>query len=339
MSYVIDVYRREVPAQRSFLLFGLYVFLFPHLIAGPIVRYKDIAGQLASRAITDDSFALGIKRFVIGLAKKMLLANTLAQAADAIFKLPADQLSAGAAWLGIVCYTLQIYFDFSGYSDMAIGLGKMFGFDFLENFRYPYIASSVTEFWRRWHISLSSWVRDYLYIPLGGNRKGRFRTYANLMVVFLLCGLWHGASWTFIVWGAFHGLFLVVERLGLGAMLERAWKPLRHAYVLLAVMVGWVFFRANDVGHGFEYLAAMGGMASGAYLAADFWTLELAFMLPLAVLCATPVRPWVEDRVGKVRGLADVGELGRIAGLAVLFFASATQMAAGSYSPFIYFRF
>ena len=339
MSYVIDVHRREVPAQRSFLLFGLYVFLFPHLIAGPIVRYRDIADQLAKRRISGEQFALGVKRFILGLAKKMLFANTLAEIADQIFKLPADQLTLGAAWLGIVCYTLQIYFDFSGYSDMAIGLGKMFGFDFLENFRYPYMATSITDFWRRWHISLSSWFRDYLYIPLGGNRGSRLRTYTNLMIVFLLCGLWHGASWTFIVWGAFHGLFLIVERLGLNSALDRAWRPLQHFYVLVAVMVGWVFFRVETIAHGFTYLSAMSGMTSGIYLASDFWTLELAWVLPFAILAATPVRPWIEAQLTKLPQLEGVGSLVETLGLGVLFFVSTVMLAAGTYSPFIYFRF
>ena len=192
ISYVADVYRREVPAQRNFLRFGLYVFLFPHLIAGPIVRYRDIAAQLSSRCITLDSFAEGVRRLILGLAKKVLIADTLAVVADHLFRLPESDLTASAAWLGMACYALQIYFDFSGYSDMAIGLGKMLGFDFLENFNYPYTATSVTEFWRRWHISLSSWFRDYVYVPLGGNRGGK--TYRNLLVVFILCGVWHGAE-------------------------------------------------------------------------------------------------------------------------------------------------
>ncbi len=215
MSYVIDVYRRDVPADRNFLRFGLYVFLFPHLIAGPIVRYRDIAGQLKQRPASLDQFAEGVRRLVAGLGKKLLIADTLAVTADAAFQVPPGELSLAAAWLGLVCYSLQIYFDFSGYSDMAIGLGKLFGFDFLENFRHPYAASSITDFWRRWHISLSSWFRDYVYIPLGGNRVGPFATYRNLLIVFLLCGLWHGANWTFLIWGLWHGLFLVGERLGL----------------------------------------------------------------------------------------------------------------------------
>ncbi len=213
ISYVIDVSRRDATAQKSPVHAALYLLLFPQLIAGPIIRYRDIADQLARRIVSIDDFAYGVRRFVIGLAKKVLIANVVAGPADKIFSLPAAELSAAHAWLGIVCYTLQIYFDFSGYSDMAIGLGRMFGFRFPENFRWPYVATSVTAFWRRWHISLSTWFRDYLYIPLGGNRVSPARRYFNLITVFFLCGLWHGASWNFVIWGLWHGAFLVIERL------------------------------------------------------------------------------------------------------------------------------
>ena len=213
ISYVVDVYRGDAIAQKSPVHAALYLLLFPQLIAGPIIRYRDLADQLARRTVTVDDFAYGVRRFVIGLGKKVLVANVVAAPADAIFTMPLAQLSTGHAWLGLVCYTLQIYFDFSGYSDMAIGLGRMFGFRFPENFRWPYIARSVQEFWRRWHISLSTWFRDYLYVPLGGNRGTPARTYANLVTVFFLCGLWHGASWNFVIWGLWHGAFLVVERL------------------------------------------------------------------------------------------------------------------------------
>ena len=213
ISYVVDVYRRDATAQKSPVHAALYLLLFPQLIAGPIIRYRDIADQLARRIVSTDDFAYGIRRFVVGLGKKVLIANVVAGPADKIFAMPAAQLSPAHAWLGIVCYTLQIYFDFSGYSDMAIGLGRMFGFRFPENFRWPYIAGSVQDFWRRWHISLSTWFRDYLYIPLGGNRVSPARRYRNLITVFFLCGLWHGASWNFVIWGLWHGAFLVVERL------------------------------------------------------------------------------------------------------------------------------
>src|SRR5437762_694029 len=229
ISYVVDVYRRDATAQKSPVHAALYLLLFPQLIAGPIIRYREIADQLARRLVSLDTFAYGVQRFIIGLAKKVLIANNVAATADAIFGMPVDRLSAAHAWLGLLCYTLQIYFDFSGYSDMAIGLGAMFGFRFPENFRWPYIAASVQEFWRRWHMSLSSWFRDYLYVPLGGSRVSPARTYVNLVAVFFLCGLWHGASWNFVVWGLFHGTFLVAERLGLAAAVRRLWAPIRHA--------------------------------------------------------------------------------------------------------------
>ena len=246
LSYVIDIHRRKSAGGKP-LDFALYMTLFPHSIAGPIVRYGDIAGQIAHRVVTTAGFAEGIRRFIIGLAKKMLVANTVAVAADAIFALPGGELNFSLAWLGVACYTLQIYFDFSGYSDMAIGLAKLFGIDFLENFNYPYAARSITEFWRRWHISLSSWFRDYLYIPLGGNRCCPVRNYANLVTVFFLCGLWHGASWTFAAWGLFHGAFLVLERMKAGRVIESLWSPVRHVYTLLVVSVGWVLFRADTM--------------------------------------------------------------------------------------------
>ena len=257
LSYVIDVYRKVVTAQRNLVNMALYISFFPQLIAGPIIRYHDIAAQIENRNVTPDKFAYGIQRFIMGLGKKVLIANTLAMAADQVFAIPAAQLTTGLAWLGITCYTLQIYFDFSGYSDMAIGLGRMFGFEILENFNYPYISSSIREFWRRWHISLTNWFRDYLYIPLGGNRGTPARTYLNLLTVFFLCGLWHGASWTFVVWGLYHGAFLILERLKFGKLLNSAWSPVRHLYTILVFMVGWVFFRSDTLPYALEFLKAM----------------------------------------------------------------------------------
>jgi alginate O-acetyltransferase complex protein AlgI len=354
LSYVIDVYRGEVPAQKSGIRFALYKTLFPQLIAGPIVRYKDVAGELTTRSVTLEEFAEGAKRFIIGLGKKMLIANTLATAADALFAIRPEQLSPRLAWLGIICYTLQIYFDFSGYSDMAIGLGRLFGFHFLENFRYPYAATSLTDFWRRWHISLSSWFRDYLYIPLGGSRCGRWRVYFNLTLVFALCGLWHGASWNFLIWGLFHGAFLVAERMGLGKWLEASWRPLRHVYVVLLVMAGWVFFRAATLTEALGYFEALLGLAK--YTAADYaldryLNLELMVVLSVAVVGALPVFPtvaaiwerllqskdgrtvWVPSLLEGARAITE----GAVC-LAVLV-ASSMLLAAGTYNPFIYFRF
>jgi alginate O-acetyltransferase complex protein AlgI len=259
ISYVVDVYRGDATAQKSPVHAALYLLLFPQLIAGPIIRYREIADQLARRVVRIDDFAEGARRFIVGLGKKVLIANNVATAADGIFALAPSELTAAHAWLGIVCYTLQIYFDFSGYSDMAIGLGRMFGFRFPENFRWPYIADTVQDFWRRWHMSLSSWFRDYLYVPLGGNRASKRRMYFNLVLVFFLCGLWHGASWSFVVWGLYHGTFLVVERLGLAGVVRRFPAPVRHAYLLVVVMIGWVFFRADTLQHAVAYLGAMAG--------------------------------------------------------------------------------
>ncbi len=345
ISYVIDVCRKEVPAERNYLGFGVYVFLFPHLIAGPIVRYRDIAEQLSVRPVGLERFAEGVRRLGIGLAKKLLLADTFAEAADAAFgrtdfPVSAAELSMAAAWLGVLFYGLQIYFDFSGYSDMAIGLGKMFGFDFLENFRYPYIAQSITEFWRRWHISLSSWFRDYVYVPLGGNRGGAAKTYRNLLIVFILCGLWHGANWTFLLWGLYHGAFLILERFGWGAAVAKLPQPFRHAYALVAVGCGWIFFRANDLGHAGTYFGSLVRFDGGAVTAGDIWNPKLALALPAGLLACLPLVPWLKsvaaERGDALRNL--LGVLGTV-GLAACYFGASMQMAAKTYSPFIYFRF
>ena len=296
ISYVVDVYRRDAVAQKSPVHAALYLLLFPQLIAGPIIRYRFLADQLARRVVTLDGFAYGIRRFVLGLAKKLLVANVVAGPADRIFAMPPSQWNAGHAWLGIACYTLQIYFDFSGYSDMAIGLGAMFGFRFPENFRHPYVADSVQEFWRRWHVSLSSWFRDYLYVPLGGNRVSAARTYGNLLIVFFLCGLWHGASWNFVIWGLFHGTFLVLERAGLATRLRRVPAPLRHAYLLLVVMVGWVFFRADTLPQAIAFLSAMAALGAAQptpYSVAWYLTPELGLALAAGVVGSIPWVPAV----------------------------------------------
>lgn len=349
ISYVVDVHRRDALAQKHPVEAALYLLLFPQLIAGPIIRYREIASQLASRVITSVDFAFGIRRFVIGLAKKMLVANVVAMPADRIFAMPPDELTAAHAWLAVLCYTLQIYFDFSGYSDMAIGLGRMFGFRFPENFRWPYIAGSIQEFWRRWHISLSAWFRDYVYIPLGGNRGGPVSIYVNLVIVFFLCGLWHGAAWTFVVWGLFHGTFLVIERLGLAAWLEAMPRVVRHTYVLLVVMVGWVFFRADSIAGAAAMLRAMVGLGAGqptAYALEWYLTPELLLALLVGAIGSTPIVPMVAGRLTRARGTtADEPALGWLpsaaatAALVALLTASLMLMAARTYNPFIYFRF
>jgi alginate O-acetyltransferase complex protein AlgI len=345
ISYVVDVYRRDAPAQKSPVRAGLYLLLFPQLIAGPIIRYRQIADQLARRTLTLTDFAAGTHRFAIGLGKKVLIANIVAEAADGIFDMPATQLTPAHAWLGIVCYTLQIYFDFSGYSDMAIGLGRMFGFRFPENFMWPYVAGSVQEFWRRWHITLSSWFRDYLYVPLGGSRVSSARTYLNLITVFFLCGLWHGASWTFVIWGLFHGTFLVLERLGLASSLERAWRPLRHVYLLAVVMVGWVFFRADTLEHTIGFLAAMSGRMPAEptpYAVGWFLSPTVLVALGAGIIGSFPVGPAVDrwSRREQVSGRPQWGFATVNAALIVIVLAaSVMQIAARTYDPFIYFRF
>jgi alginate O-acetyltransferase complex protein AlgI len=347
ISYVVDVYRKEVKADPSPAGIALYITLFSQLVAGPILRYHDVAGQIAKRMVGLDDFAEGVRRFIIGFGKKMLIANTLAVPADAIFGLPPGTLTIGMAWLGAICYALQLYFDFSGYSDMAIGLGRMFGFKFNENFNYPYISQSVTEFWRRWHISLSTWFRDYLYIPLGGNRYGAARTYGNLIFVFFICGLWHGASWSFIVWGLFHGALLVVERLGLNDWLKRSWPMVRHAYLVLAVLVGWVFFRAENLSHAVGYLSAMFGLApvvATTSKLALYLNAEVAVMLVVGVIASTPVFPAVRAQVaaGRWKELAANQPLIAGAQLALylsIFSLSVLWLASGTHNPFIYFRF
>ena len=343
ISYVVDVYRRDAVAQKGPVEAALYLLLFPQLIAGPIVRYRDIATQLTARVTTLDDFAIGVRRLVLGLGKKMLIANIVAGPADRLFALPPGELTAAHAWLATVCYTLQIYFDFSGYSDMAIGLAHLFGFRFKENFNYPYVAQSIQEFWRRWHISLSAWFRDYLYVPLGGNRVSPGRTYVNLVTVFFLCGLWHGASWTFVVWGLYHGAFLVVERLGLAAWLHRLPRPLRHVYALLVVMVGWVFFRAESLAGAFGVLQAMAGVGASLptpYSVGWYLTPEVALAIAAGTAGSMPLWPWLGGRLmSREQRLGPLASGVTCAALAVIFAGCAMLIAAHTYNPFIYFRF
>lgn len=341
LSYLIDVYRKDVRAERSIRDLAVYISMFPQLIAGPIIRYKTIAGELHKPIVSSDRFATGIRYFVIGLSQKVLIANTVAASADAIFALPPDQLSTPLAWLGIVCYTLQIYFDFGGYSNMAIGLGLMIGFTFPINFNYPYISLSITEFWRRWHISLSSWFRDYLYVPLGGNRISPWRTYLNLWIVFLLCGLWHGAAWNFVVWGAAHGALLVLERAGFGGVLERLHPVFRHAYVILAVMATWVLFRADSFGAAVHYLGAMAGFGAGSPAVPPlhrFLGADVMLALAAGIVASGPYGGHLLTYIGS-RLRAGELQVGQLAGLVLLFGLVTLSLAGGAYNPFIYFRF
>ncbi|MDZ7841344.1 MAG: MBOAT family protein [Gammaproteobacteria bacterium] len=339
ISYIVDVYRRDAAVQENFLDVALYISLFPQLIAGPIVRYGFIARQLTERTAGLDDVAAGARRFTIGLAKKVLIANTAGEAADEIFAHDPDQLDPALAWLGVLCYGIQIYFDFSGYSDMAIGLGRMFGFRFPENFRTPYAARSLREFWRRWHISLSTWFRDYVYIPLGGSRVRPVRVRLNLLLVFFLTGLWHGASWNFVVWGFFHGGFLALERTRWGTILERLPRVLQHLYLLLVVGVAWVFFRAADLDHALGYLSAMFGTAGREQ---DWYFAALLTPKLVAALVAGIAFsfPWWEHHRLAAPGAAGPGRalIGNVAWL-VLFTTCLLVVAGQSHDPFIYFRF
>jgi alginate O-acetyltransferase complex protein AlgI len=342
ISYVVDVYRRTSEARKNPLEVVLYFVFFPQLIAGPIIRYKDVAAQLARRIVTLDGFAWGARRFVVGLGKKVLIANTLGACVDHVFSTPAADVSRPLAWFALAAYTLQIYFDFSGYSDMAIGMARMFGFRFLENFDFPYVATSIREFWQRWHISLSRWFRDYLYVPLGGNRLSPWRVYANLVIVFFLCGLWHGAKWTFVVWGLIHGLFLVLERVGALRRIT-ALPVVRNVYVLGVVMFAWVFFRADSFGYALGYLRALALQAPAPRL--GFWGAvdhETLLVFALGCVLATPLLARRVEAALALRAWWPRIALGAgavPAGLALIFVASVAKLAAGTYNPFIYFRF
>jgi len=332
MSYVIDVYRKNAPAQKNILNLALYISLFPQLIAGPIVRYEDVEKQICNRKISSEKFADGILRFSIGFSKKILIADQLSGYVDTIFSGVYPSILGN--WAGILAYTLQIYFDFSGYSDMAIGLGKMFGFDFRENFDYPYISRSIKEFWRRWHISLSSWFKDYLYIPMGGSRKGTVRTYLNLLVVFVLTGLWHGASTNFIVWGLFHAVILIAERMGLEKLLKKFPQVAQHLYALLIVVFGWVFFRAEDLSHAIGFLEGM-FVPRGMDLAnfAVNMNPQYVFCLLAGVFFSIPHRKLKRE-------LRKLGIAQYIPYFCFLIFLLAICYMVGSgYSPFLYFRF
>lgn len=333
LSYLFDIYYGKARAQRSVLAVGLYIALFPQLIAGPIVRYDLIAEQIAHRRENMTDFAAGMMRFIYGLGKKVLIANYVAQVADDIFD-SGVPLSTATAWLGVLAYTLQIYFDFSGYSDMAIGLGRMFGFRFAENFNYPYISRSATEFWRRWHISLGSWFRDYVYIPLGGNRVSKLRWVGNLFVVWALTGIWHGANWTFLCWGLFYFVLLLVEKL---THFPEKIGPLAHAYALLVIMCGWTLFRSKDLASAWQYLAAMFGQAPAGLIDATFWIYLTGSVsvLVLGCLLSMPVWPAVQQRFAQ----GSIFQYGEPIWAAGVFLLATLVCISASYNPFIYFNF
>lgn len=340
MSYSIDLYRGENETQRSYIAFGTYVALFPQLIAGPIVRYRDVDRQLLSRTHTVDRFASGVRRFAVGFGKKILLGDALA-AVYAYLSTAADfEFTVLSGWLMVATYTLHIYFDFSGYSDMAIGLGRMFGFEFPENFRYPYMASSITDFWRRWHITLSTWFREYVYIPLGGNRRGRARQYFNLAVVWLLTGLWHGASWNFVLWGLFYLILLVAEKAFLLRLLERnrLTRVLGHIGALLLVGIGWMIFDHTDLGEAFRIIGGLFGIGTAGFAAAtvNWQALRLLPLLAVSVAAATPYPTRLWNRLTGRRPALTVLEPVLLVAVLALSVAYAVR---SDYSPFLYFNF
>lgn len=343
LSYVVDVYRGNTPVQKNPLNVALYVALFPQLVAGPIVRYTDVEKEIIHREHSVGAVADGLVRFMLGFAKKMLIANSMGLIADEVFALIGGELlTTPLAWVGAIAYTLQIYFDFSAYSDMAIGLGKIFGFHFNENFNYPYVASSVTDFWRRWHISLSTWFRDYVYIPLGGNRKGKARQIFNLAVVWLLTGLWHGASWNFIVWGAYYGILLILEKFVFHKILPKIPRFIRHVLTLLIVVIGWVFFRAATLGVGIEYLGVMFGggsfdVKSTVYYLAQYWPEFIC-----ALIGVFPLKRVIEglfEKHGEKKGVVVLQAVLPKVFAVFVFILSYAALVSGSFNPFIYFQF
>ncbi|NOU47764.1 MAG: MBOAT family protein [Bacteroidales bacterium] len=350
MSYLIDVYRGESEMQRNPFNLGLYIALFPQLIAGPIIRYHDIANQLEHRSSTINGFSYGLRRFILGLGKKVLLANQMGAIADSAFGTPVSELTGSLAWLGLITYALQIYLDFSGYSDMAIGLGQMFGLRFLENFNYPYISRSIKEFWRRWHISLSNWFRDYLYIPLGGSRISKWRTNLNLMIVFFVTGLWHGASWSFVAWGFIHGFCIIAERLSNNRFPQKLWQPLQHFYTIFVVLMAWVLFRADDIGYAWGYYGVLfGGSTAIPDMIIYNKVLNNDFLLffVLSILSATGLLAYLgkyfdnymERLYQHNQVLAETIRMTKAIGLAFILVICATFLISNTYNPFIYYRF
>lgn len=350
MSYLIDVYRNDAKVEKKLANVALYIAMFPQLIAGPIVRFKEISEAIQKRSVTTSKLVHGINLFIIGMSYKLLLANTLAVPADKIYALSATQLSFSLSWIGTLAYTLQIYFDFCGYSTMAVGLGLMLGIKFPKNFSFPYISKSITEFWRRWHITLSQWFRDYLYIPLGGNRKGNYRTYFNLILVFVLCGIWHGASWAFLIWGIYHGLFLVIERLGLKKWLNRLPQVIQHSYTLLIVMIGWVFFRAETFDKAFYFIKTMFGFGKGSesiLYTSEVLQNNVVIAFILGSFLSTPIinRFFFKNKKDW-ESLMDISKMPELKStlswysiIIILWLFCMLSLVNQTYNPFIYFRF
>jgi len=341
MTYIIDLYRGRYEVQKNPLNFALYLSFFPRLISGPIARYTDMKDQLTERTMTRQKFAEGFRRFIYGLGKKVIIANVLAKPVDTIFALDAANMNSAQAWIGAIFYTLELYYDFSGYTDMAIGIGRMMGFDIPENFDYPYISRSITEFWRRWHITLGAWFREYLYIPLGGNRKGKFRTYLNLFVVFAVTGLWHGASWNFVGWGIYHGFFTIIERMGLGKLLKKS-KVLSHIYAVLVFTIGWVFFRVGSVRYGFAMVGRM--LMPWRFTASTMHIGQIVNVQALAACIFGVIGCGVLQQIFSTAKLQPVSakwknSIPEAVFCCVLLFYCILLMAGNTYNPFIYAKF
>ena len=339
LSYVVDVYLDKVKVQKSLVSFALYVTMFPQLVAGPIVKYSDIDYQLTNRKESINKFGQGVDRFIIGLGKKVLLANNIGIIWTTIQGMNIDSISVLTSWIGIIAYTFQIYFDFSGYSDMAIGLGNMFGFEFIENFNYPYISTSISEFWRRWHISLGTWFREYVYIPLGGNRVSTLKHIRNLFVVWLLTGLWHGASWNFVVWGLYYGFILFMEKIILHKVLSKTPKFIKHIYTMLLVMIGWVLFGSVDLTSALEYLKVMFGLSGNALVdnSAIYYLYTNIKLLIILTLCSTPIVSIIFRQI--IKKGKSVGILFAVSINIIIILISIAYLVNETYNPFLYFRF
>ena len=348
ISYLIDVYKGKVSPQKSLIDFGLYLSLFPQLIAGPIVRYTDVVADIKKRVFSLNNLTDGFSRFIIGLSKKVLLANPAGELADQIFTSNYLDLSSQAAWIGVIAYTIQIFYDFSGYSDMAIGIGKMLGFRFPENFNYPYISKSIQEFWRRWHITLSTFFRDYVYIPLGGSRVSKVRIYSNILIVFLLTGLWHGASWNFIVWGLYHGFFLCLERLFLSSILKKSISLVSHIYTLLIVCIGWVIFRIENIYAMAAYLARLvsthpQGLSANDLAAGNYS--ESMIAISLGAILSIPIISFIKNRLLSLKADSNWwapssrNRFLESTTVSILLLLCIVKISTAAYNPFIYFRF
>lgn len=338
MSYVIDVYRNDGKVQKNIFNLALYISMFPQLVAGPIVRYQTLDKQISNRDYSFDKFNSGMERFIIGLFKKIIISNSVGELSTLIYGISSHEMSISLAWLGAIAYTLQIYFDFSGYSDMAIGLGKMLGFDFLENFNYPYISKSVSEFWRRWHISLGSWFKDYVYIPLGGNKVSSIKVYRNLAIVWIITGVWHGASWNFIVWGTYFGLFIMMERAFFKNILEKLPNIIQHIYLILIVVFGWVLFSQPDLNSAMDYMKIMVGIGDYPFINGytNFYISQYWLEVIIAIVGSVPFLKYIRNINIRIESII---QLIKPIALISLFGLSIVYLVNSTFNPFIYFNF